>query len=61
MAVAPRFVLGCHIWQNGILLLLTSEKSSDSAARQEREAKKEAHERAQYFKGMGTKEMSLER
>jgi len=41
-------------------LLLTHEKLEDTDARREREAKKEAKRRAQYFKDMGTKDMSLE-
>ena len=41
-------------------LILTSEKPFDTTVRQEREAKKEAKERAQYFKYMGAKDLSLE-
>lgn len=41
-------------------LLLTHEKLEDTDARREREAKKEAKRRAQYFKDMGAKDLSLE-
>ena len=41
-------------------LLLTHEKLEDTNARREREAKKEAKRRAQYFKDMGVKDLSLE-
>ena len=39
-------------------LLLTSEKINDTFTRQEREDKKEAKERAKYFKDMGSKDLS---
>jgi len=41
-------------------LLLTHEKLEDTDARREREAKKEAKKRAQYFKDMGVKDLNLE-
>lgn len=41
-------------------LLLTHEKIEDTHARRQREDEKEARERAQYFKDMGCKDMSLE-
>lgn len=41
-------------------LLLTHEKIDDTHARRTRENEKEARERAQYFKDMGCKDMSLE-
>jgi len=41
-------------------LLLTHEKISDTHARRTRQDEKEAKERAQYFKDMGCKDMSLE-
>ena len=41
-------------------LLLTHEKIDDTHARRQREDEKEAKKRAQYFKDMGTKDMSLE-
>jgi len=41
-------------------LLLTHEKPEDTHARRTREEEKEAKKRAQYFKDMGCKDMSLE-
>ncbi len=41
-------------------LLLTPERIDDTHARRNREDEKEAKERAQYFKDMGSKDMSLE-
>lgn len=41
-------------------LLLTHEKIDDTRARRQREDEKEARERAQYFKDMGSKDMSIE-
>ena len=41
-------------------LLLTPEKIDEMHARRIREDQKEAKERAEYFKGMGVKDMSLE-
>jgi hypothetical protein len=41
-------------------LLLTHERIDDTHARRNREDEKEAKERAQYFKDMGCKDMSLE-
>jgi hypothetical protein len=41
-------------------LLLTHERIDDTHARRNREDDKEAKERAQYFKVMGSKDMSLE-
>ncbi|HLK03612.1 MAG TPA: hypothetical protein VKT53_04160 [Candidatus Acidoferrum sp.] len=41
-------------------LLLTHEESEDTHARRQREDEKEAKERAQYFKDMGAKDLSLE-
>jgi hypothetical protein len=40
-------------------LLLTHEKIEDTHARRQRENEKEAKQRAQYFKDMGCKDMSL--
>ncbi len=42
-------------------LLLTHEKIDDTHARRQREDAKEAKERAQYFKDMGAKDLSLEK
>lgn len=41
-------------------LLLTHERIDDTHARRNRKDEKEAKERAQYFKDMGCKDMSLE-
>jgi len=41
-------------------LLLTHEKIDDTHSRRQRENEKEAKARAQYFKDMGCKDMSLE-
>jgi hypothetical protein len=42
-------------------LLLTHERIDDTFARRDREYKKEAKERAQYFKDLGCKDLSLEK
>jgi hypothetical protein len=41
-------------------LLLTHERIDDTISRRDREDEKEAKKRAQYFKDMGCKDMSLE-
>ena len=41
-------------------LLLTVERIEDTHARRQREDEKEAKKRAQYFKDMGAKDLSLE-
>jgi hypothetical protein len=51
--------LACIVLQK-LNLLLTHEKIHDTHKRREREDKKEAKERAQYFKDMGCRDMSLD-
>jgi hypothetical protein len=57
----PTFMVGfALIVLQKLNLLLTHEKIQDTDARRQRENEKEAKERAQYFKNMGVKDLSLE-
>lgn len=58
---APVFVIAVtfSILQK-LNLLLTHEKIEDTHSRRQREEEKEAKKRAQYFKDMGVKDLSLE-
>jgi hypothetical protein len=58
---APVFIIGVSLLIiQKLNLLLTHEKIGDTHARRQREDEKEAKERAQYFKDMGVKDLSLE-
>lgn len=57
----PTFIIGTAlVILYKLHLLLTHERIEDTHARRNREDEKEAKERAQYFKTMGCKDMSLE-
>ena len=57
----PTFMIGfALIVLQKLNLLLTHEKIDDTHARRQREDEKEAKKRAQYFKDMGVKDLSLE-
>jgi hypothetical protein len=57
----PTFMVGfALIIVQKLNLLLTHEKIDDTHSRRQREDEKEAKKRAQYFKDMGVKDLSLE-
>jgi hypothetical protein len=61
VSTTSTFIVGvAFIILQKLNLLLTHERIDDTHARRNREDEKEAKKRAQYFKDMGCKDMSLE-